>query len=265
MLRRIITIFIVIFLILPVLVVIPVSFSSAQYLTFPPPGFSLKWYQKFFEDPEWLSAALTSFKIGMLTTIASLILGTLASIGLCKSSFKGKNLVQEVFLFPQVMPVIIIAIAIFSFESRLKLIGTTTGLVIAHTVLAIPVVITTIMARLKGLDTNLEYASRSLGAGKVRTFFCIILPDIKSSMISAGLFAFITSFDELIVSLFISGPAVVTLPKRMWQDIRTQIQPTIAAISTMLILTVIIVMTVSAVLSAPRKDKTISLQSKEGN
>jgi len=265
MLRRIITFFIVIFLILPVLIVIPVSFSSAQYLTFPPPGFSLKWYQKFFEDPEWLLATFTSFKIGILTTIASLIFGTLAAIGLCKSNFKGKNLVQEIFLFPQVMPVIIIAIAIFSFESRIKLVGTTTGLVVAHTVLAIPVVITTIMARLKGIDGNLEYASTSLGAGRMRTFFCIILPNIKSSVISAGLFAFITSFDELIVSLFIAGPTVVTLPKRMWQDIRTQIQPTIAAISTMLILAVIIVMTVSAILSTPRKDKTVSLESREGN
>lgn len=246
MLARILTIFVIIFLLLPVLIVIPISFSSAQYLTFPPPGFSLKWYEKFLSDPEWISAFFKSLEIGVLTTIFSLVFGITAAIGLSKSNSKARKIFQELFQLPQIMPVIIVAIAVYGFQSQLKLIGSTFGLVTAHTILATPIVITTVMASICNLDPNLENAAVILGANRIQAFFRVIIHSIKPSIISAALFAFVTSFDEIVVTLFISGVSVTTLPKKMWDGIRTQIEPTIAAVSSLLIFIVIIVMLISA-------------------
>ena len=235
MLARILTAIVVIFLLLPVLIVIPISFSSAQYLTFPPPGFSLKWYEKFLSNPEWVAAFFKSLEIGVLTTIFSLIFGITTAVGLSKSNSKAKKVCQELFLLPQIMPVIIVAIAVFGFQSQLKLVGSTFGLVTAHTILATPIVITTVMASICNIDPNLENAAIILGANRIQAFFKVIIHVIKPSIIS--------------------GVSVTTLPKKMWDGIRTQIEPTIAAVSTLLIFIVIVVMLINAFTS---KDDTKS-------
>lgn len=255
MLARIITALVIIFLIVPVLVVIPISFSSAQYLTFPPPGFSLQWYERFFNDSQWIASLIKSLEIGVLTTILSLVLGIMASIGLLKGNFPGKEFIQNIFLLPLVIPAIIIALAVYNFESKAGLIGTNLGMVIAHTILATPFVIVTVLASLKEMDRNLEYAALSLGANPFKTFIYVTLPTIKPSVVAAALFAFVTSFDELVVTLFISGVSVTTLPKKMWDGVRTEIDPTIAAVSSLLIVIIVVLLLSKQIYEMTKKEK----------
>ena len=236
---KIMTIAVILFLILPVFVIVPMSFSSAQYLTFPPPGFSTRWYEKFFGDEQWLESLRLSLTVGVLTTLLSLVLGGMAALGLSKSRFRGKAAVQNFLLLPMVMPTIIVAIAVYGFQSRIGLIGTTTGLVVAHTILASPFIVVTLLSALASIDPNLENAALSLGARPATAFFRVTLPVIKPSLLSGALFAFITSFDEIVVTLFISGVSAITLPKKMWDGVRTQIDPTISAISSILIVGIV--------------------------
>jgi len=236
---KIMTIAVILFLILPVFVIVPMSFSSAQYLTFPPPGFSTRWYEKFFGDEQWLESLRLSLTVGVLTTLLSLVLGGMAALGLSKSRFRGKAAVQNFLLLPMVMPTIIVAIAVYGFQSRIGLIGTTTGLVVAHTILASPFIVVTLLSALASIDPNLENAALSLGARPATAFFRVTLPVIKPSLLSGALFAFITSFGEIVVTLFISGVSAITLPKKMWDGVRTQIDPTISAISSILIVGIV--------------------------
>lgn len=259
MFTRVSTFFIVLFLILPIFIVIPISFSSAQYLTFPPPGFSLQWYHSFFSDSQWIDATIKSFQVGMLTTLLALILGILAAEGIVKSDFPGKNMIREMFMLPMIVPTIIVAIAVYKFQSNIGMTGTTIGLVTAHTILAIPFVITPVLSSLSNLDPNLENAAMSLGANRRQTFFKITLPTIKTSVFSGAMFAFATSFDELVVTLFISGISVTTLPKRIWDGVRTQLDPTIASISSILIISVIIILAVSLMVEGRQKTKSVAL------
>lgn len=214
----IVTILIILFLVLPVLIIIPMSFSSSQYLEFPPPGFSTQWYENFFNSRQWTEALTNSIVIAIATTVFALILGVIAAYGLSKSKFKLKGAITELFMMPMLVPAIIIGIAIFRFESDLKINGTITGLVIAHTVLAIPFVIRTVLASLVGINPNYELASQNLGANKVQTFIKVTLPIIRPAMFSGAMFAFATSFDEIVVSQFICGVKVKTLPKLIWDS-----------------------------------------------
>ncbi len=252
---KLMTVFVLIFLILPIFIVIPISFSSAQYLTFPPPGFSLQWYKSFFTDSQWVEAAVKSIEVGVLTTLLSLLLGTMTSIGLVKGNFPGKQAIQNIFLMPLVVPTIIIAIAVYSFQSKTGLIGSALGLVTAHTIMATPFVIVTVMSSLSGMDPNLEYASMTLGASPLQTFLRVTLHVIKPAVASAALFAFVTSFDELVVTLFISGVSVCTLPKKMWDGVRTQVDPTIAAVSSLMIVVVVGVLLANQIYSMAKGAK----------
>jgi putative spermidine/putrescine transport system permease protein len=236
------TIIIVIFLILPIFIIIPISFSSAQYLTFPPPGVSLQWYQKLFTDSNWMNAIVKSLQVGFLSIVLSLILGIMAAIGIQRGNFKMKETMQDIFLMPLLIPTIVIAISIYRFESATGLIGTITGMVLAHTVLELPFVVVTILSGLEKMDYNLEYAAINLGASPIQSFFKITLPIIKQNVISAALFAFSVSFDEVVVTLFISGVSVKTLPVQMWEELKTEIDPTIAAISSIIITTLIFIL-----------------------
>jgi putative spermidine/putrescine transport system permease protein len=254
---KIFTICVMMFLIMPVFIIIPMSFSSSQYLTFPPPGFSLQWYRNFFSNDQWTDALLQSLKIGMLTTLLSLTLGIMAAKGILKSNFRGKAFLNEVFMMPMIVPTIIVAIAIYRFESTFSLTGTTVGLVCAHTVLAIPFVITTVMSRLSSLDPNLENAAMTLGANRLQTFFRITVPIIKPAIFSATMFSFATSFDEIVVTLFICGVDTTTLPKQIWDGVRTQLDPTITAISSILIMCVVAIMLSPNVKAFFKKDKSV--------
>ena len=225
---------ILIFLVAPLAVVIPISFSAAKYLTFPPPGWSLQWYARYFGSREWMSATLRSFEVAVLTTAAATAVGTAAALAL-RRPFRGRSLVRLVLLAPLVVPVIIVAIALYGLYARLKLVGTLHGLVLAHTVLALPFVVVIVSATLRGIDDTLELAAQSLGASRAQTFRLVTLPLIRPGVVSAALLAFITSFDEVVVAIFVSGTQAATLPKQMWDGIRTEIDPTVAAVSTLLI------------------------------
>jgi putative spermidine/putrescine transport system permease protein len=223
------------YLIFPVFVVAPVSFSSAQYLAFPPPGFSLQWYEKYFDRQDWIDATFLSLRIGLMTAVMATVLGTAAALGLVRGRFRGKNAINAFLVSPLIIPAIIVAIGVYFFYARLQIVGSPWALALAHTALAIPFVVINVSATLYGFDERLEYAAMNLGANRWQTFRHVTFPIIRPGVLAGALFAFITSFDELIVALFISGTGAVTLPRKMWDGLRQEIDPTIAAVSTMLI------------------------------
>jgi putative spermidine/putrescine transport system permease protein len=223
------------FLVAPVFIVIPISFSSSEYLEFPPKGFSLQWYQSFFQSNEWVSAALNSIKVAIMTSILATFLGIPAALSLARHKFKGAQFIYSFLISPMIIPVIITAIAVYFQFARLKFIGNIYSLVLAHTILSIPIVIITVSAALQGFDVALEYAAMSLGANRIKTFFKVTFPIIRPGVISGALFAFITSFDEVVIAVFLGTYRSITLPKHMWSIIREEIDPTIAAVSTILI------------------------------
>lgn len=241
----IITILVILFLILPVLIIIPMSFSSSKYIEFPPPSFSTQWYEKFFDSPQWTNSLETSIQIGIVTTVFALILGILAAEGIYKSNFKLKGLVTELFMMPMLVPAIIVGLALYRFEAQNGLTGSFLGLVIAHTLLAIPFVIRTVLASLAGLNPNYELAAQNLGANKFQAFTKVTFPIIKPAIFSGAMFAFATSFDEIVVTQFISGIRVATLPKHMWDGLKQQLDPTITAIAAIMITGITLIMIIA--------------------
>ena len=227
---------VLLYLIFPILVIVPLSFSSALYLSFPPPGWSLQWYRNFFSRTDWLDAAWLSIWVGTVVMLLATALGTPAALGLVRGRFWGKRAINGFILSPLIAPAIIVAIGIYFFYARLGLVGNPLGLVLAHTALAVPFVVINVSATLYGFDVRLEQAALSLGATPWRAFWQVVLPIIRPGVLAGAVFAFISSFDELIVALFVSGSTAVTLPRKMWQSIRFEIDPTIAAVSTLLIL-----------------------------
>ncbi len=222
------------FLVLPIFVIIPISFSSARFLQFPPQGFSLQWYADYFGSRNWIYATVRSFQVGILTMITATILGTLASFAIVRGDFRGKRLVYGIMLSPLIIPVIITSVAIYYFFAKIHLVGTLSGLVLAHTVLALPFVVVNVTATLQGFDITLERAAISLGANRLVTFMKVTFPLIWPGIVSGSLFAFITSFDEVVVAIFLAG-SKPTLPKQMWDGIRISINPTISAVASLMI------------------------------
>jgi putative spermidine/putrescine transport system permease protein len=223
------------YLAFPIFVIVPVSFSSGSYLSFPPPGWSLRWYANFFGLAEWQRATWLSIWVAASVTLLASALGTPAAIGLVRGRFPGKRLLNGFVLSPVIVPGIIVAIGIYFVYARLKLIGHPIGLVLAHTCLAVPFVVINVSASLYGFDDRLEQAALSLGATPWRSFWAVTFPLIRPGVLAGAVFAFITSFDELLVALFVSGTTAMTLPRLMWQEIRQDIDPTIAAASTLLL------------------------------
>ena len=223
------------FLIVPIFIIIPMSFGPKQYFEFPPSELSLRWYFNFFSDYQWIMAAWTSFKVAFFATILAVVLGTLASFCFVRANFPGKELLYGFVLSPIIMPLIVLAIAIYFFFGQLKLIGSVPGLVLAHAILGTPFVILIVTATLQGFDINLEKAAMNLGANRLKTFFKVTFPLIRSGILSGALFAFLMSFDEVIIAIFICGTSAITLPKRMWDSLTMETDPTITAIATMLV------------------------------
>jgi len=232
---------VLVYLILPVVIVIPMSFSDSQLLTFPPQGFSLRWYRSFFESVEWMDATKISIQVGLLTVLLATPIGTAAAYGLSTLQSRWTMPLRGLILAPMIVPIIIVAIGIFYLYARVGLVATIPGLVLAHTMLAIPFVTIIVAAGLERFDCDLERAALSLGAGRVRAFFTVTLPQIRRSILSAALIAFITSLDEVVIAIFISLGERSTLTRRMFASLRDQIDPTIAAISTLLIAVSIVV------------------------
>ncbi len=223
------------FMALPIVVIVVLSFSSAGYLTFPPPAFGVRWYREYLGSAEWLASTGLSLSVAASVVVLATILGTLAALGLARLPPLLRNLAAALILSPLIVPVIVVAIGIYYAYSRYGLVGTPLGLVLGHTCLAVPFVVTSVSASLAGFDRRLEQAALSLGATPWGTFRQVTLPLIRPGVLTGALFAFITSFDELVVALFLSGSGAVTLPRRMWDDLRFAIDPTIAAVSTLTI------------------------------
>ncbi len=242
------------YLVFPIFVVIPVSFSSAKYLQFPPPGFSLQWYEKYLTRSDWTGATWLSVQVAAGTALLATLLGTLAALALVRGRFWGRDLINAFVVSPMIIPSIIVAIGIYFFYARIQLIGSPFALVLAHTALAVPFVVVNVSATLVGFDERLEYAAMNLGANRRQTFLKVTLPLIRPGVLTGALFAFVTSFDELIVALFISGTGAVTLPRKMWDGIRQEIDPTIAAVSTIFIVLSVLVL-VSAELLRQRSER----------
>jgi putative spermidine/putrescine transport system permease protein len=217
------------------LIVVPMSFSGSQYLEFPPREWSLRWYRNYFGSTSWMQATVTSFQAGALTTLVATPLGTLAAYGLFASRLRAARLVHTVMLTPMIVPVILVAIGVFYVYVKLKMVNTLAGIVLAHSMLALPLVMLMVGSALKSYDLNQEMVARSLGASRTRAFWSVTLPQIRFSVVSAALLSFLTSFDEVILALFIAGGDNSTLTRNMFNALRDQIDPTIAAISTLMI------------------------------
>ncbi len=235
----------VLFLVTPALIVIPMSFSDSRFLKFPPESFSLRWYDNFFSSVEWRDASMVSIKTAILVVLMATPIGTLAAYGLHVSRSRLSVAVQTALITPLIIPLILIAIAVFFLYARLGLNNSVIGLALAHTTLAIPFVLVTVLAGLKGYDLNQEMVARSLGASRPWAFLTITLPQIRFSVISGALLAFITSFDEVVIALFIAGGESSTLTRRMFNALRDEIDPTVAAISTLLIGMAVVLMALS--------------------
>ena len=223
-----------IYLALPVLIVIPTSFSGASYLQFPPKDLSWKWYLAIWQDHSWTSAILVSIEVATLVVILSTIIGVLASYALVRGEFKGKNLLTSFILSPMIIPHMIISIAVYKLYADMRLIGSIWGLALAHTVIVTPFIILNTSSVLRGFDRNLERVAAILGANRVTTFMKVVLPLIKPGVLAGALLSFIISFDDLVISMFICGNKR-TLPVRIWEDIRLELTPSLAAISSIII------------------------------
>ncbi len=225
----------VLFLICPVLIIIPISFTSLEILEFPPAGFSLRWYAIFLADDQWRAGFLQSLVVGSLTVVTSLLVGVPAALALFNTKLAGRRMLFAIALTPLVTPVIVLAIGDFMVLSRWHLAGTTLGLVMAHMVLAVPLVLVSVTASLQTINANLAAASSSLGAGPIRTFVRITLPLLGPGITAGAVFAFITSWDEVVMAIFLTDPSNKTLPVLIWNSIRTGLSPVIAAVGTILI------------------------------
>ncbi|MDE0245192.1 MAG: ABC transporter permease [Gammaproteobacteria bacterium] len=238
-----------VFLLAPILVIVPLSFNAEPYFTFTegmlrldPEAWSLRWYESIAEDNAWRRALVNSLIIGVAATVLATTLGTLAALGLASPSMPGRTLVTAVLISPMITPIIIVAVGVFFFYSSLGLGQTHAGLILAHAALGAPFVVITVTATLAGFDRTVMRAAASLGAGPLRRFFRIQLPLISPGVFSGGLFAFAASFDEVVVVLFLGGLEQRTIPRQMWAGIREQISPAILALAVFLIAFAVVVL-----------------------
>ena len=242
--------FVFIFLIAPILVIIPLSFNAEPYFTFTegmislePEAYSTRWYADIAKNPQWAFSAANSIIVAICSTFLATLLGTLAALGLSQSHMPYKSAVMGVLISPMIVPLIISAAGMFFFYSNIGLAQTLPGLILAHAVLGTPFVVITVTATLTGFDHSLTRASQSLGADSRKTFFKIQMPLILPGVISGALFAFITSFDEVVIVFFLAGFEQRTIPRQMWAGIREQISPTILAVATILVVVSILLLT----------------------
>lgn len=225
-----------VFLLIPIAAVIPISFSAGTSLSYPLPGVSLRWYEEVFRPQPWMAKLWNSVIVAVFTTVLSTVLGTLAAYGLAFATFRLKSVVIGLLLAPMLVPLVISALAFFFAFAKMDILGSFAGMVIAHTVLATPFVLVTVMATLQGFDRNLVRAALSLGARPFPTFMTVTLPLILPGVFAGAVFAFMTSFDEIVVALFVSSPKTKTLPIELYAGLREHLSPAIIAIAALLIL-----------------------------
>ncbi len=231
---RVVVILLLVFLSAPAFLMIPLSFDAGSGLAWPPHGFSLQWYRQIVDSPLWMQAITRSMLVGVGTGILSMLIGTPAAFLLVRGGMRGKAAMLAFVLAPIVVPRMIIAVGVFYFFAKIGLVGSSLGLVLAHTMVAVPYVVITMMAVLRNYDTRLDQAAHSMGARPWATLRRVTFPILGAGLMSSFLFAFATSFDELTIALFTSGGVSTTLPKQFWDEITMQISPVIAAVSTCL-------------------------------
>ncbi|MDH2328091.1 ABC transporter permease [Cereibacter sp. SYSU M97828] len=234
------------FLLLPILFIIALSFGDSRWLIFPPPGWTLKWYEELFSDPRWLDAAFTSFKVAAVVAVLSVILGFLASMALVRGTFRGRAFLRGFFLMPMVMPVVVLAIALYATFLWLGIAGTFVGFVLAHLVIALPFAIIAISGALEGFDKSIEDAAILCGASPWEARLRVTLPSIKHGLFSAAIFSFLISWDEVVLAIFMASPRLQTLPIKVWGTLRQDLSPVIAAASTLLIALTVALMVLAA-------------------
>jgi putative spermidine/putrescine transport system permease protein len=229
------TALVLVFLVAPIVIIVPLSFSSGSFFYYPLPGFSLRWYRDFFTSSFWLPSVWNSLIVGSAATLTATALGTMAALGIWRARFPGQALVLALVISPMVVPVIIVAVGVYFAFAPLGLTDGYAGLILAHTTLAVPFVVVTVLATLSGFDRTLIRAAESLGASPIATFRRVTLPLILPGVLSGAVFAFAASFDEVVVALLMAGPGQRTLPRQMFAGINDNISLTIAAAATMLI------------------------------
>lgn len=240
------TVLVAAFLLLPILFIVALSFGSSQWLIFPPPHWTLHWYAQLLSDPNWLDSALTSAEIAALVTIFSVLIGLVASFGLTRGRFPGREALRALFLTPMILPVVVFAVALYALFLRIGLNGTLTGFVIAHLVIALPFSIISICNALEAFDRSVEDAAVLCGAHPLEAKLRVTLPAIRHGLFAAAIFSFLVSWDEVVVAIFMASPTLQTLPVRIWSTLRQDLTPVIAAASSLLVAFTILLMLVAA-------------------
>ncbi|MCC2654039.1 MAG: binding-protein-dependent transport system inner rane component [Microvirga sp.] len=243
------------FLLLPSLIVIPVSFSGSQEFQFPPREFSLSLYREFFSEQAWWGATIQSFKVAVMTTVLATVIAVPAAYGLVRAEFPGKRALNVLVLSPILVPVIVLGLGLYLNFAWLGIVGSTASLVVAHTVLVVPFIIVAVSSGLRQIDPALETVALLMGAGRARVMRSVVLPQIRPAIAVGALFAFLISFDEVVVAYFLAGPTTMTLPVKMYSAIRWEISPVLAAISTLLTLASLLVCVAMLLLQKPEQKR----------
>jgi len=238
---------VLLFLMLPILVTVPLSFNAEPYFTYPMPGLGLKWYRELLAEPNWALAMKNTLLVGVASTLIATVLGVLAALGLNHRSLPYREAITAFLISPMVVPAVIAAVGMYFFYNRFGLANHLLGIILAHAALGTPFVVITVTATLQGFNDNLVRAARSLGAGPLRAFLKVKLPLIAPGVVSGAVFAFATSFDEVVVVLFLGGVEQRTVPRQMWSGVREQLSPTILAMATVLtVVSILLLLTLEA-------------------
>jgi putative spermidine/putrescine transport system permease protein len=246
-------------LIAPIFIVAILAFSGESFLQFPPHTYSLRWFKLFFSDQSWIGSLVTSFEIAIIASVGATVPGFLAAYGLSRGTFNGKMSILVGLMIPMIVPSVVTSIAMYFFAVQLGTIGNLVWIALSHAVVALPVVVLIVLSALQGVDPNLERAARSLGASQARVVFKVVIPIASPGIISAALFSFLASFDELLISLFLTNVRAQTLPVRIWNSLEYNVEPIIAAVSTLLIAMTLVILAIDALLrgsSDPGREET---------
>ena len=230
------TFLLIFIMILPAVVIIPQAFTSLNYFKFPVEEFSMKWLEKFFDNEQWIVGLERSLAIAVISAVIATALGTMAALAMNKLEFKGKSAFMSIMIAPMVVPVVVVGVALYTTFAPIGLTNSFAGLVCAHTLLGIPMVFVTMLSGFANVNENLELAAMSMGSSPMGAFFKVTLPTVRSSLVSSVLFAFVTSLDEVVVTTFVSGANTKTLTMVMWENMRTNIDPTLAVAALFMII-----------------------------
>ncbi len=241
-----VTVLVALFLLLPIVFIAVLSVGNSQWLIFPPSGWTLRWYRDLFADPRWLEAAWTSARIALAVTALSVVLGLLASLGLTRGRFRGREALKALFITPMILPVVVLAVALYAFFLRIGLSGTIIGFVLAHLVLALPFSIIAISNALDGFDKSIEDAAILCGASPWEARLRVTVPAVSHGIFAAAIFSFLASWDEVVLAIFMASPTLQTLPVKIWTTLRQDLTPVVAAASTLLVLFTIALMLAAA-------------------